>query len=98
MRTRLEGGLKAHAVKVTPEMRESVLQGQVMFSRVSADEMAKIRAYDKYYNTNVEGFLNYVVSGWDGTDVVWKVARIKSTGFPTLVDAAKHGNTMRQQK
>lgn len=61
------------------------------FSKVSDEDRARISAYDRYYGTDVLGFLDYVQNGWDGSEKSWKVARIKNSGFPTLIDAAKHG-------
>lgn len=79
-----------HAVDVNDAMRESVMQGQPRFS-ITDVERKNIGEYDKENNTQIGEFLDYVAEGWSARSGKWKIAKIKHHGFPSMIEAAKHG-------
>ena len=56
-----ESAQTMHAVNVTPEMKKSVMEGQVMFKLSSSNK--SITRYDKENGTDVKGFFDFLRGG-----------------------------------
>ena len=94
-----ESARTAHAVRVTPEMKESVLQGQLMFSRVTPEQdkeyLDAVKAGDmdkarKVYDEAREA-TGYTIRGFHGGPVQFNVYDKDKRGRTTGARSAKLG-------